>query len=129
MSGASMATVFTLLHNYEEYGDEVSVHNGRIVLIAAGKKRTTGYRHDTADGMCGGREDICAMGLPFLNRPYDAEEEFDPYVYDGSMGIRDMQLMHHLMGKDPTVASRGMPQGRYEQMDMFQYLRMGDTWG
>ncbi len=39
MNETSKATVFTLLHNYEEYGDEIFIHNGRIALIVAGKKR------------------------------------------------------------------------------------------
>lgn len=39
MAEAGMATMFTLLHNYEEYGDEVMIHNGRIVCIVAGKKK------------------------------------------------------------------------------------------
>lgn len=50
MSEANTATVFLLLQNYEEYGDEVFLHNGRIVLIAAGKKR--GTAQTTNQGQC-----------------------------------------------------------------------------
>lgn len=39
MNEAGKVTVFALLHNYEEYGDEVRVHNGRIVCIVAGRKK------------------------------------------------------------------------------------------
>lgn len=39
MNEAGMVTVLALLHNYEEYGDEVWVHNGRIVQIVAGRKK------------------------------------------------------------------------------------------
>ncbi len=39
MGNAGMATVFVLLHNYEEYGDEVRIHSGRIVCIVAGRKK------------------------------------------------------------------------------------------
>lgn len=39
MDRGSVVTVLTLLYNYEEYGDEVRVHGGRIVCIVAGRKK------------------------------------------------------------------------------------------
>lgn len=74
---------------------------------------------DTINGMCGDCwEDIRAVGLPFIKKPYDAEEEFDPYVYDGSMSMEDMKLMHHMMkkgngdGKDTDGIGLGMQEQR-----------------
>lgn len=34
-----------------------------------------------------------AAGLPFSEKPYRDGEEFDPYVFDGSMSIEDYELM------------------------------------
>lgn len=41
MRDTGTATVSTLLYNYEQYGDEVVIHNGKIELIKAGKKKGT----------------------------------------------------------------------------------------
>ncbi len=44
-----------------------------------------------------GRAIAHAAGLPFSEKPYRDGEDFDPYVYDGSMSIEDYGLMHRLM--------------------------------
>ena len=41
-----------------------------------------------------------AAGLPFSEKPYRDGEEFDPYVFDGSMSIEDYELMHRLMNEE-----------------------------
>lgn len=47
-----------------------------------------------------------AVGLPFSEKPYRDGEDFDPYVFDGSMSIEDYELMHRMIEKE-----------RSEQMD------------
>ena len=44
-----------------------------------------------------GREIAHAAGLPFSEKPYRGAEDFDPYVFDGSMSVEDYELMHRLM--------------------------------
>ena len=38
-----------------------------------------------------------AAGLPFSEKPYRDGEDFDPYVFDGSMSIEDYELMHRMI--------------------------------
>ena len=45
-------------------------------------------------------------GLPFSEKPYRDGEDFNPYVFDGSMSIEDFELMHRMIEKE-----------RSEQMD------------
>ena len=47
-----------------------------------------------------------AAGLPFSEKPYRDGEDFDPYVFDGSMSYEDYELMHRMIEKE-----------RSEQMD------------
>ena len=47
-----------------------------------------------------GREAAHAAGLPFSEKPYRDGEEFDPYIYDGSMSIEDYELMHRMIEKE-----------------------------
>ena len=47
-----------------------------------------------------------AAGLPFSEKPYRDGEDFDPYIFDGSMSIEDYELMHRMIEKE-----------RSEQMD------------
>ena len=47
-----------------------------------------------------------AAGLPFSQKPYRDGEDFDPYIFDGSMSIEDYELMHRMIEKE-----------RSEQMD------------
>ena len=39
-------------------------------------------------------------GLPFSEKPYRDGEDFNPYVFDGSMSIEDFELMHHMIEKE-----------------------------
>lgn len=39
-------------------------------------------------------------GLPFSEKPYRDGEDFNPYVFDGSMGIEDFELMHRMMEQE-----------------------------
>ena len=41
-----------------------------------------------------------AAGLPFSEKPYRDDEDFDPYIFDGSMSIEDYELMHRLMNEE-----------------------------
>ena len=41
-----------------------------------------------------------AAGLPFSERPYRDDEDFDPYIFDGSMSMEDYELMHRLMNEE-----------------------------
>ena len=47
-----------------------------------------------------GREAAHAAGLPFSEKPFRSEEDFDPYTYDGSMSIEDYTLMQRMMEKE-----------------------------
>ena len=44
-----------------------------------------------------GREIAHAAGLPFSEKPYRDGEDFDPYVYDGTMSIEDYELMQSMI--------------------------------
>ena len=39
-------------------------------------------------------------GLPFSEKPYRDGEDFNPYVFDGSMSIEDYELMHRMIEKE-----------------------------
>ena len=41
-----------------------------------------------------------AAGLPFSEKPYRDGEDFNPYVFDGSMSIEDFELMHRMMEQE-----------------------------
>ena len=41
-----------------------------------------------------------AAGLPFSEKPYRDGEDFNPYVFDGSMSIEDFELMHRIMEQE-----------------------------
>ena len=41
-----------------------------------------------------------AAGLPFSEKPYRDGEDFNPYVFDGSMSIEDFELMHRMIEKE-----------------------------
>ncbi|MBQ7009001.1 MAG: hypothetical protein IJN05_07275 [Ruminococcus sp.] len=38
--------------------------------------------------------------LPFSSRLIDGDEDFDPYVYDGTMSLEDVEKMHGLIAED-----------------------------
>ena len=44
-----------------------------------------------------GRAAARAAGLPFSEKPFRDGEDFDPYVYDGSMSMEDYGLMHRMI--------------------------------
>ena len=44
-----------------------------------------------------GRAAAHAAGLPFSEKPFRDGEDFDPYVYDGSMSVEDYELMHRMI--------------------------------
>ena len=39
-------------------------------------------------------------GLPFSENPYRDGEDFNPYVFDGSMSVEDHDLMHRMMNEE-----------------------------
>ncbi|MCM1329858.1 MAG: antirestriction protein ArdA, partial [Ruminococcus sp.] len=39
-------------------------------------------------------------GLPFSEKPYRDREDFDPYVFDGSMSVEDYELMHRMIEQE-----------------------------
>ena len=41
-----------------------------------------------------------AAGLPFSEKPYRDGEDFDPYVFDGSMSVEDYELMHRMIEQE-----------------------------
>ena len=47
-----------------------------------------------------GRAAARAAGLPFSEKPFRDGEDFDPYVYDGSMSMEDSELMHRMIEKE-----------------------------
>ena len=44
-----------------------------------------------------GRAAAHAAGLPFSEKPFRDGEDFDPYVYDGSMSMEDYELMQRMI--------------------------------
>ena len=47
-----------------------------------------------------GRAAARAAGLPFSEKPFRDGEDFDPYVYDGSMSVEDYEFMQHMIEKE-----------------------------
>ena len=47
-----------------------------------------------------GRAAARAAGLPFSEKPFRDGEDFDPYVYDGSMSMEDYELMQRMIEKE-----------------------------
>ena len=47
-----------------------------------------------------GRAAARAARLPFSEKPFRDGEDFDPYVYDGSMSIEDYELMQRMIEKE-----------------------------
>ena len=47
-----------------------------------------------------GREAAHAARLPFSEKPYRDGEDFDPYIYDGTMSIEDYELMQSMIEKE-----------------------------
>ena len=47
-----------------------------------------------------GRAAARAAGLPFSEKPFRDGEDFDPYVYDGSMSVEDYELMQRMIEKE-----------------------------
>ena len=47
-----------------------------------------------------GRAAARTAGLPFSEKPFRDGEDFDPYVYDGSMSVEDYELMQRMIEKE-----------------------------
>ena len=47
-----------------------------------------------------GRAAARAAGLPFSEKPFRDGEDFDPYVYDGSMSVEDYEFMQRMIEKE-----------------------------
>ena len=47
-----------------------------------------------------GRAAARAAGLPFSEKPFRDGEDFDPYVFDGSMSVEDYELMQRMIEKE-----------------------------
>ena len=47
-----------------------------------------------------GRAAARAAGLPFSEKPFRDGEDFDPYVYDGSMSMEDYEIMQRMIEKE-----------------------------
>ena len=47
-----------------------------------------------------GRAAARTAGLPFSEKPFRDGEDFDPYVYDGSMSVEDYELMQRMIKKE-----------------------------
>ena len=65
----------------------------------------TGVLTEDSDGLSPeeiekGRAAARAAGLPFSEKPFRDGEDFDPYVYDGSMSIEDYELMQRMIEKE-----------------------------
>ena len=44
--------------------------------------------------------EMCIRDSPFSEKPYRDGEDFNPYVFDGSMSIEDFELMHRMIEKE-----------------------------
>ena len=44
-----------------------------------------------------------AAGLPFSEKPYRDGEDFDPYIFDGSMSIEDYELIENMTAALPYM--------------------------
>ena len=56
-----------------------------------------------------GRAAARAAGLPFSEKPFRDGEDFDPYVYDGSMSMEDYELMQRMIEKERRSERRDEP--------------------
>lgn len=50
-----------------------------------------------------GRAAASMSGLPFSEKPYCSVDDFNPYIFDGSMSMEDCKLMGELMKEDEEL--------------------------
>jgi hypothetical protein len=41
--------------------------------------------------------------IPWREKLYDSDEAFDPYAFDGTMGVEDYERMHELMDENDVL--------------------------
>ncbi len=91
-----------------QLGEEMSVDEltaGVRHHYENGTNNITGFieAHDdslTPEEIEKGRAIAHAAGLPFSEKSYRGDEDFDPYVFDGSMSVEDYELMHRMIEKE-----------------------------
>ena len=69
-----------------------------------------------------------AAGLPFSEKPYRGDEDFDPYVYDGSMSIEDYDLMLRLIEKERSERMEKVFEILVDSRSRFETGEPGGVW-
>ena len=69
-----------------------------------------------------------AAGLPFSEKPYRGDEDFDPYVYDGSMSIEDYDLMLRLIEKERSERMEKAFEILVDSRSRFETGEPGGVW-
>ena len=70
-----------------------------------------------------------AAGLPFSEKPYRGED-FNPYIYDGSMSIEDYELMHRLIEQERSerMAEKPIISGYLSNLGKYAEGRPAGEW-
>lgn len=76
-----------------------------------------------------GRAIAHAAGLPFSEKPYRGED-FNPYIYDGSMSIEDYELMHRLIEQERSerMAEKPIISGYLSNLGKYAEGRPAGEW-
>ncbi|HBG0815478.1 YodL domain-containing protein [Clostridioides difficile] len=69
-----------------------------------------------------------AAGLPFSEKPYRGDGDFDPYVYDGSMSIEDYDLMLRLIEKERSERMEKAFEILVDSRSRFETGEPGGVW-
>ena len=75
-----------------------------------------------------GRAIAHAAGLPFSEKPYRGDEDFDPYVFDGSMSIEDYELMHRMIAQERSGRMSEQFSILIDSRTRFETGEPGGTW-
>ena len=75
-----------------------------------------------------GREIAHAAGLPFSEKPYRSEEDFDPYVYDGTMSIEDYELMQSMIKERSERMAEPILSGYLSNLGKYTEGRPAGEW-
>ena len=66
-------------------------------------------------------------GLPFSEKPYRDGEDFNPYVFDGSMSIEDFELMHRMIENQITPVFFFIVDGRINPVAVKVLCKVDDV--
>ena len=75
-----------------------------------------------------GRAIAHAAGLPFSEKPYRGDEDFAPYVFDGSMSVEDYELMHRMIAQERSGRMSEQFSILIDSRTRFETGEPGGTW-